>query len=47
MRLQACARALNTVAHTDAAERIADGVRRCIAEIDAALAFARERRAAG
>jgi CheY-like chemotaxis protein len=47
LRLQGCARALNTVAHTDATDCIVDGVRRCIAEIDAALAFARERRAAG
>jgi CheY-like chemotaxis protein len=47
VRLQACARALNTVAHTDATDRIAEGVRRCIGEIDAALVFAHQRRAAG
>jgi CheY-like chemotaxis protein len=46
VRLQASARALNTLAHTDATDCIADGVRRCIGEIDAALAFAREQRAA-
>jgi two-component system aerobic respiration control sensor histidine kinase ArcB len=47
VRLQASARALNTVAHTDAPDRIADGVRRCVGEIDAALAIARGQRAAG
>lgn len=45
-RLQACARVLNAAAHTDAGDRIADGVRRCIAEIDAAVAYARDKRAA-
>ena len=46
VRLQACARMVNGVAHGDATDRIADGVRRCIAEIDAAVAFARACRAA-
>ena len=47
VRLQACARELNAVAQADAAERVAAATRRCIAEIDAAVAFARDRRAAG
>ncbi len=47
VRLQACARSLNGAAHTDSVETIAGGVRRCIREIDAAVAFARQRRAAG
>ncbi len=46
VRLQDCARALNAVAHADAPDRIADGVRRCLAEIDAAVAFARAQRGA-
>jgi two-component system, OmpR family, aerobic respiration control sensor histidine kinase ArcB len=46
VRLQDCARALNAVAHADAPDRIADGVRRCLAEIDAAVAFARGQRGA-
>ena len=47
MRLQTCARELNAVAQADAAERVAAATRRCIGEIDAAVAFARDRRAAG
>jgi hypothetical protein len=47
VRLQTCARELNAVAQTDAGERVAATTRRCIGEIDAAVAFARERRAAG
>jgi CheY-like chemotaxis protein len=47
VRLQSCARELNALAHGDAAERIAAMTGRCIDEIDAAVAFARERRAAG
>jgi CheY-like chemotaxis protein len=44
LRLQACARALNGASHRDPVERLAAGVGRCIAEIDAAVAFARVRR---
>jgi CheY-like chemotaxis protein/two-component sensor histidine kinase len=40
VRLQASARALNTLAHGELSERIADELRRCIGEIDAAVAFA-------
>ena len=47
VRLQTCARELNAVAHADAPERVAATTRRCIGEIDAAVAFARDRRAAG
>ena len=47
VRLQACARKLNGLAHGDERDRIAAGARSCIAEIDAAVAFARARRAAG
>jgi CheY-like chemotaxis protein len=47
VRLQGCARKLNGLAHGDEREPIAEGARRCIAEIDAAVAFARARRAAG
>lgn len=45
VRLQACARALNGAAHGEAGDDLGDGVRSCIAEIDAAVAFARARRA--
>jgi CheY-like chemotaxis protein/two-component sensor histidine kinase/HPt (histidine-containing phosphotransfer) domain-containing protein len=45
-RLQSCARALNVAAHAAEAEGLPDDVRRCIVEIDAAVAFARGRRAA-
>ncbi len=45
VRLQACARALNAAAHGDDRAPIEAGVRRTIAEIDAAVAFARARRA--
>jgi two-component system aerobic respiration control sensor histidine kinase ArcB len=46
-RLQTCARELNTAAAADSALRVAAATRRCVGEIDAAVAFARERRAAG
>ncbi len=46
VRLQACARMVNGIAHGDATDRIDEGVRRCITEIDAAVAFARARHAA-
>ena len=46
VRLQHCAQDLNAVAHTDAADRIAATTRACIYEIDAAVAFARDRHAA-
>jgi CheY-like chemotaxis protein len=46
VRLQGCARALNGTAHGEAREALAAGVRRCMAEIDLAVAFARERLAA-
>jgi CheY-like chemotaxis protein len=46
-RLHACARALNAAAHAGRLEGIVAEVRRCIDEIDAAVAFARDRRAAG
>jgi CheY-like chemotaxis protein len=47
VRLAACARELNALAHTDAADRIATTTQACIGEIDAAVGFARDRRAAG
>jgi CheY-like chemotaxis protein len=47
VRLQTCARELNAIAHAEPAERVAAATRRCIGEIDAGVAFARERRAAG
>ncbi|HET9069307.1 MAG TPA: hypothetical protein VFN28_11740, partial [Amaricoccus sp.] len=47
VRLAGCARDLNAVAHTDSGESIAAATRRCLGEIDAAVAFARDRRAAG
>lgn len=47
VRLQACARTLNGSAQGEATEVVAGGVRRCIAEIDSAVAFARARHAAG
>lgn len=40
VRLQASARALNGLAHGDTSERTVAELRRCIAEIDAAVAFA-------
>lgn len=40
VRLQTSARALNTLAHGDEAERIGEELRRCLVEIDAAVAFA-------
>jgi CheY-like chemotaxis protein/two-component sensor histidine kinase len=47
VRLAACARELNALAHTDAGDRIATTTQACIGEIDAAVGFARDRRAAG
>jgi CheY-like chemotaxis protein len=44
VRLQACARAANAAAHTEDAGVIEELVRRCIAEIDAAVEFCRSRR---
>lgn len=46
LRLQARARALNASAHTEAEAVLANAVAGCAAEIDLAVAFARERRAA-
>jgi CheY-like chemotaxis protein len=46
-RLQSCARALNVAAHGADEARLPDDVRRCLVEIDAAVAFARSRRPAG
>lgn len=46
VRLQHRARDLNALAHTDATAGIEAATRRCIGEIDAAVAFARERRPA-
>jgi CheY-like chemotaxis protein/HPt (histidine-containing phosphotransfer) domain-containing protein len=46
-RLQRRARALNAAAHDEAAPDLPRDVRRCIDEIDAAVAFARRRRAEG
>ena len=47
LRLQACARALNGAAHAEAdGDARGRRSRRCIGEIDAAVAFARDRRAA-
>ncbi len=46
LRLQARARALNASAHTEAEAAIAGAVVECAAEIDLAVAFARERRGA-
>ena len=46
LRLQACARALNGAAHTEAEATLAEAVAGCAAEIDLAVAFARERRGA-
>lgn len=40
VRLQHCARALNTAAHSDSEPGLPDQVRRCMEEIDAAVAFA-------
>jgi CheY-like chemotaxis protein len=47
VRLQNGARELNALAHTEATDRIAAATRRCIGDIEAAIAFTRERRAAG
>ncbi|MFT3972622.1 MAG: response regulator [Amaricoccus sp.] len=47
VRLQASARALNTLAHGEAADRISEELRRCIDEIDAAVAFANDWRSEG
>jgi CheY-like chemotaxis protein len=44
IRLQACARRLNAAAHGPASDQIADELTRCLDEISAAVAFARERR---
>jgi two-component system, OmpR family, aerobic respiration control sensor histidine kinase ArcB len=44
VRLQSCARSLNGAAPADTEEAVAAGVRRCVAEIDEAVAFARSRR---
>ncbi len=46
LRLQGCARALNGSAHTEAEATLARDVADCAAEIDLAVAFARERRGA-
>lgn len=46
LRLQAHARALNASAHTEAEAVLASAVASCAAEIDLAVAFARERRGA-
>jgi two-component system, OmpR family, aerobic respiration control sensor histidine kinase ArcB len=46
LRLQASARALNGAAHTEAEETLVTAVAGCAAEIDRAVAFARERRGA-
>jgi len=43
-RLQACARALNGAAHGGEERRLPAEVRRCLGEIDAAVAFAQSRR---
>jgi CheY-like chemotaxis protein len=45
-QLQARARSLNTIAHDERTPDIAAEVPRCVAEIDAAVEFAREKRAA-
>ncbi len=45
VRLQACARAVNAAAHSDDAAGVEALVRRCIVEIDAAVAFSSSRRA--
>jgi CheY-like chemotaxis protein len=44
VRLQDSARRLNASAHGEAADGIVDELRRCLVEIDHAVAFARERR---
>lgn len=46
-RLESCARAINTAIGCRETEGIADDVRRCISEIDAAVDFARRERAGG
>ncbi|MBP7000845.1 response regulator [Amaricoccus sp.] len=46
-RLQACARTLNGAAHGDEGPGLSALVRRCMDEIEAAVAFARSRRPAG
>jgi CheY-like chemotaxis protein/anti-sigma regulatory factor (Ser/Thr protein kinase) len=45
LRLQACAKVVNTAAPAGPAEALGAEVARCMAEIDLAVAFARERRA--
>ena len=47
MRLQACARELNAMAHDRPPDALRTAARRCMAEIDAAVAFARDGAAAG
>lgn len=44
-RLQLCARALNNRAHSGENEGLADLLRQCMAEIDAAVAYASAQRA--
>ncbi len=46
VRLQACARALNTAAHAEDSRSLPGGVRACLAEIDTAIVFANSRRKA-
>ncbi len=46
-RLQSCARSLNIAAHGEDGRDLPGDVRRCIDEIDAAVAFADGRRSAG
>lgn len=46
-RLQSCARRLNVAAHSGDEAALPSGVRQCVAEIDAAVEFARSRRPAG
>ncbi|MFO1209218.1 MAG: response regulator [Amaricoccus sp.] len=45
VRLQSCAKAVNVAAHAEGADGVEPLVRRCIAEIDTAVEFARARRA--
>jgi hypothetical protein len=46
-RLQGCARRLHTMAQSEGAAGLAETLQECITEIDAAVAFARSRLAAG
>lgn len=46
VRLQHCARDLNVAAHAEDARGLPDDVRRCLDEIDAAVAFAKSKRTA-